>query len=208
MGKKILKIISTILTVILFLILAITIYAKINMISSGNNYFKIFGYSIFKVTTGSMEPTIKKNDLIIVKETKGFKVNDIVTYISGKDFITHRIVTVSGSVIVTKGDANNAADDKIKEEDIIGTVVSILPKMGIWQEIFSTPKIIIILFITLLLFDFAFSYKGKDKEDKDIELKVEKKEEIKEDKPSKGSDYTVRLDLNQIQKNISSKIKK
>ena len=57
--KNILKFILNILTIFIFAILIIVIFAKVKMMVTGSDYFEMFGYSIFEVTTGSMEPTIK-----------------------------------------------------------------------------------------------------------------------------------------------------
>lgn len=158
--KNILKIIVDILTFLVFVILIIIIFAKLKMMFSGNSYFEVGGYSVFSVKTGSMAPVIQQNDVIIVKQKDFYEVDDIITYKSGKDFITHRIISVRGHDIITQGDANNAKDDSITDDMVIGKVVKIYSNMGIWQKVFTTPKIIIMVFITLMLFDVAFSYKG------------------------------------------------
>lgn len=213
MIKKVIKFVINFFTVLIFLILLLTIYAKINMITSGKNYFELFGYSFFKVTTGSMDPTIKENDIIIVSTNDTYNVNDIITYRDDANFITHRIITMDGNTLITKGDANNATDQEVNKSDVIGKVVKIFSGLGIWQSIFTTPKVIVALFVTLILFDFAFSYKGKENKNKKVEK--EKNEEIKNDDKNKKSeeyneiieeDYTIRLDLNAIRKKIDSNI--
>lgn len=213
MIKKVIKFVINFFTVLIFLILLLTIYAKINMITSGKNYFELFGYSFFKVTTGSMDPTIKENDIIIVNTNDTYNVNDIITYRDDANFITHRIITMDGNTLITKGDANNATDQEVNKSDVIGKVVKIFSGLGIWQSIFTTPKVIVALFVTLILFDFAFSYKGKENKNKKVEK--EKNEEIKNDDKNKKSeeyneiieeDYTIRLDLNAIRKKIDSNI--
>lgn len=213
MIKKVIKFVINFFTVLIFLILLLTIYAKINMITSGKNYFELFGYSFFKVTTGSMDPTIKENDIIIVSTNDTYNVNDIITYHDDANFITHRIITMDGNTLITKGDANNATDQEVNKSDVIGKVVKIFSGLGIWQSIFTTPKVIVALFVTLILFDFAFSYKGKENKNKKIEK--EKNEELKNDDKNKKreeynerieEDYTIRLDLNAIRKKIDSNI--
>ncbi len=238
--KKILKIIIDILTLLVFLVLIIIIFAKLKMMFSDKDYFEVFGMSVFSVATGSMEPVISQNDIIIVKKSKEYKVDDIITYKSDDDYITHRIIKKSSNRIVTKGDANNAEDSAILEDAVVGKVVKILKKAGIWQKVVTTPHIIIMIFITLILFDFAFSYKGiKHKQNvkivdkiKDIKLeevnkiedspKMTKKEivelvkktdmikngeEVNFDKKEKEFlNYTVRLDLTELQKQIDGKV--
>ena len=238
--KKGLKTIVDILTLFIFLILILIIFAKVKMMFSSKDYFELFGYSIFSVATGSMEPTIKQNDIILVKKKKSYYEKDIVTFKSEDDYITHRIVSKRGKTIVTKGDANNARDIAINDDVIVGKVIKIFGQAGIWQKVFTTPQIIIMIFVTLILFDFAFSYKGFKKiqnvkiVDKigdipldkvneisdspkmsDVEIVelvkktdlVKNGENVKFDKKEKEFlNYTVRLDLNELQKQINGKM--
>lgn len=237
--KKIFKTIIDILIFIIFLILIIIIVAKLKMLKDNNYYFEIFGYSIFNVATGSMEPAISQNDVIIVKKQDNYELNDIITFKKDKDFITHRIIKMNDAYITTKGDANNAIDVAITKDVIIGKVIKIYENAGIWQKILTTPQVIIMIFVTLILFDLAFSYKGfknkklikqvdnvnleevakksnnfkfnKEelkalynkmdliKKNKDIDLNKEEKEFL---------EYTIRLDLNELQKEINDKLNK
>ena len=112
-----------VLTLAVFLVLILIIVAKVKMMFSGKDYFELFGYSVFTVATGSMEPAIKQNDVIIVKKENEYNVDDITTFISDNAFVTHRIISIKGHEIVTKGDANNAKDAIIKDTDIIGKVI-------------------------------------------------------------------------------------
>ena len=45
----------------------------------------VFGYRTFRVGSGSMEPTLKVDDLILVKRQNSYKVKDIVTFISDEE---------------------------------------------------------------------------------------------------------------------------
>src|SRR5690625_1675306 len=74
-------------------------------------------YSIFIVETGSMEPELSPGDMIFVKRTELFTVDDIITYeISPNTFVTHRIIDIvnqeGSQKYETKGDANNTSDDR------------------------------------------------------------------------------------------------
>ena len=238
--KKVLKLIVDILTLIVFLVLLAIIFVKVKTMLSDKDYFEVFGYSVFNVATGSMEPVIKQNDIIIVKTQDDYEIDDIVTFRSEGSYITHRIINKISNSIVTKGDANNAKDVAITKEDIVGKVIHIYSNLGVWQKVFTTPKIIIMIFMTLILFDFAFSYKGiKNKQNvkmvnkiKDISLKqvnevaedqklsdleivelckktdaVKNGEEVKFDKREKEFlNYTIRLDLSELQKQIDDKM--
>jgi len=239
--KKIFKIIVDILTFLVFIILVLIIYSKLKMIVTGNDYFDMFGYSIFTVATGSMEPAISQNDLIIIKNQDDYFEKEVVTFKSENAYVTHRIVSKRGDTFVTKGDANNTIDVEIDKSAIIGKVKVIIPRGAVWQKIFSQPKVIIAIFATLMLFDFAFSYKGIQKKQnkklvdkiKDVKLEqvnkvedapkmsdeeivnlykktdmVKAGEDVKFDKKEKDFlNYTVRLDLNELRKQIDENMK-
>lgn len=194
--KRVFGIIVDVLTFLVFLVLVLIIFSRVKMMVSGKEYFDVFGYSIFNVATGSMEPVISQNDIIVVKEQKDYDLNDIVTFKSDNAYVTHRVISKSGNSYITKGDANNAKDVSIKKDDIIGKVVHVIRQGGVWQQIFTSPTIIIMIFVTLMLFDFAFSYKGNKEEDKVkvVEIEDVKEEEKEEKKPRKKNNIKEKLD--------------
>ena len=103
-----------------------------------------------------MSPYIVKNDIIIVKLNSEIKKNDVITYKLKNDFITHRVVSINKTSYLTRGDYNNVGDEPIPKKDVVGKVVKILPKLGIWKDIIMTPKVFVLLFITTLLFSSSF----------------------------------------------------
>ncbi len=90
---------------------------------------KIGGYSVMKVITGSMEPSIHVGDYVLVKEvdTDTLKVGDVITFYSDDPQIkdmpnSHRIIAINpdGSFTV-KGDANPKADEyTVKPDRVVG----------------------------------------------------------------------------------------
>lgn len=172
--EKIVKITVNVLTGIVLMAILVLLYGKIEMQISGKNYSNYFGYTLFKVTTGSMGNAIKIDDVIIVKIGDTYNVNDIITYYEDKSFITHRVVKIDNNFLTTKGDANNSDDTPIAKTQVIGRVVHIISGLGIWQKVFSTPQIIISIFVTLLLFDFSFSLKNKRELEKTKKLELDK----------------------------------
>ena len=113
------------------------------------SFFNIsfFGFRTFKIVSGSMEPYIHINDIVIIKKSNNYKVNDVVTYKSNKEYITHRIVSTDDDEIVTKGDANNTLDNPIKSSNIVGKVVYRFKFLGFVCYLFSKPIILILTFI-------------------------------------------------------------
>ena len=86
---------------------------------------------IYNVKSGSMEKNIHKSSLILVVPQKNYTVKQIVTYKKGNVTVTHRIMSIEGSLIRTKGDANNSLDlDPITKNEIVGRVFLVLPFGG------------------------------------------------------------------------------
>ena len=108
-----------------------------------------------------MAPTITTNDLIVVKITKDADIDDVITFEDGSSLITHRVISKTNNGFITKGDANNENDKQITSEQVVGKVIKILPNMGVWFKVFTTPKIIFLICFTLFMFSLAFSYTGK-----------------------------------------------
>jgi signal peptidase I len=102
-------------------------------------FFKINinnSYKTFLVQSGSMSPTLKAGDLIVVKPNKIYSTGDIVTFNnSNNQKVTHRIANIKTEnnivKIFTKGDANKVVDDGyIFPKDIIGKLYYQIPYLG------------------------------------------------------------------------------
>lgn len=169
--EKIVRLVVNILTAIVLVCIIVMLYGKIEMSISNRSYSNYFGYTFFKVVTGSMGSVVKIDDVVIVKITKDVKENEIITYQENNNFITHRVTKVGKTYITAKGDSNNTEDQPVLKENIVGRVVCILDGFGIWQRVFSNPQILISIFITLILFDVAFTYRDKKEEKKYMERK-------------------------------------
>ena len=98
----------------------------------------IFGYHMYNVISGSMEPAVKVGSLIYVRadEPAKTKENDIIAFYSSAEdggIITHRVIennAVAGR-FRTKGDANDTEDlTPIEYENYIGRVSLVVPYMG------------------------------------------------------------------------------
>jgi signal peptidase len=165
MTKRVLdKIFSFFLNFLLVIVVIISffsIYSYVSINILDNSYVNVFGYTFFEVVSGSMGESIKVDDLVIVKINSSYKKGDIITYYSDGDFITHRVVSIDGDKIITRGDANNGNDSPINDSVVLGKVVYIASNVGIWKRVFMNPKVFISLLITLVLFSFTFSYNKK-----------------------------------------------
>lgn len=150
-----------------FLILIVTIliligtYYIVQIKVLHNDYANIFGYTFFEVATGSMSSTIEIGDVVIVKITNQVNENDIIVYKDDENFITHRLIKKEGEHLIAKGDANNSEDKPIIENQILGQVICIIPKLGIWRKIFLSPEIIILIIVLVILLGLAFQIVSK-----------------------------------------------
>ena len=125
---------SILITIMLILAVVLCLYVAIQVVSNG--YASFGGYMMFRVVTGSMEPTIPTGALLISEQTDLAEIqqNDIICFrtqeaqISGK-IVTHRVVErlegADGSVLLrTQGDANLVADSYFVDQDhLIGRVI-------------------------------------------------------------------------------------
>ena len=117
--------------------LFILFFLLINVSSALDKSF--MGFRIFKVGSGSMEPTLHINDIIIIKSQEEYNVEDIVTIRSKNTYITHRLIRIDENNIITKGDANNIEDAPVHKKDIIGKLVIRLGVLGFLAYLFKKP---------------------------------------------------------------------
>ena len=90
---------SMLVTVLLILAVALCFYSAVQVLSNG--YVNLGGFMLFRVVTGSMEPTIPVGGLLLARqvEIESIQLNDIICYqtqvseIRGK-IVTHRVVGI------------------------------------------------------------------------------------------------------------------
>ena len=118
---------------------------------------KVFGHSVAKVITGSMEPSIHEGDYVIIKsiDADKLKVGDIITFYSEDSSIygmlnTHRIVDIDeNGDFITKGDANPYKDSAtVKKENVIG-IYSGKSRFLKWINSFASGKKLLMLLVII-----------------------------------------------------------
>ncbi len=151
--KSLLKIILKISNIIFTTILIIFILFLVTLLvlKKDGNTIHIGDYYIFKIATGSMHPTLKIDDLVLVKKTDDYKVDDIITYYEGTKYVTHRLIKIENGEYITKGDHNNVEDDPIKKEEIFGKVISNLVFFRILYELCINPFVMTLIVLILIL---------------------------------------------------------
>lgn len=117
-----------------------------------------FGYKTYEIVSRSMENTINKNDVIVVKDVPKteIKLDDIIAFNNGEEVITHRVIDIENidgkTFYTTKGDNNRYPDkDKITYEQIEGKYVFKINKFGYFLNILKNRYLLSILFVILVL---------------------------------------------------------
>ena len=146
----------------------------------------VFGYSILRVSTGSMEPELMVGDVILdkdVDDVQSIKVDDVITYrgsgeLSGM-LITHKVVKApylaeDGTYYLqTKGIANEIADKEISTDKVVSVMVCKIPQLDALYNFFLSPwgLVVFIVLIVLIFFDelvaFVRALTGNTKSAKD-----------------------------------------
>ena len=107
---------------------------------------RVWGYQIYTVVSGSMEPAIPVGSLLYVgpAQPEDMAENDVIAYYGGKDstaVITHRVVEnrVLMGEFITKGDADPAQDkNPVPYSEFIGKVRLSVPAAGKAAQVFSS----------------------------------------------------------------------
>lgn len=159
--KFVKNIICWLLVVILVFTLIVFFTARIN-----DSTPSVFGYSIFRVSSGSMEPELMVGDIILDKEIdnpEDLKVGDVITFISdnyGDRLVTHKIIKApyeeNGKLMLqTKGIANEVEDKPISADNVKGIMICKIDYLDTVYNIFLSPwgLLILIALIVIIFFD-------------------------------------------------------
>ena len=152
--NKFLKIITKTISFIVWIFAILILFLLI--ITAVSKKGDVFGYRLYVIMSGSMEPTIGVKDAILTKEVDEVHTGDIIAYEDGNMVVVHRIIdeqTNGGNTLYqTKGDANNTEDvSLIEKSQIKGIVKHILPPIGRMILFIQSNLLIIIIAIFILL---------------------------------------------------------
>ena len=194
--------------ILLVVVMAFTGYVLV--MNANGKAVSVFGYSILRVVTGSMEPTLTTGEYIIVEktDTSELAAGDIITFYSEdpeiKDYlVTHRVMEVrdNGS-FVTKGDANTVEDEiVVKPERVLGKYVRKARFFGMISSFADAKKLLLFLVIIPILVLSFYEIKslaklwkklgdeeGKKEIAKESEIEKLKREAIEEYLRKNGQD--------------------
>lgn len=97
-------------------------------IPKGLSYILRTEHPMASITSGSMWPSLKKGDLILIKGVSSkeeIQIGDIIVYRNPKGFTIHRVIKMNEDTLATKGDANNVEDAPIGYGEVIGKPLTI-----------------------------------------------------------------------------------
>ena len=124
---------------------------------------QVLGYSVFRVMTGSMEPEIREDSLLLVKKTppEDIAPGDVISFFSPDPMLegavnTHRVVRIEKengrTQFITKGDANVIEDTyPVDASALVGRVVFKSYGLGKAVSLLSNPLVFGIIILLPLL---------------------------------------------------------
>lgn len=155
-AKKVLNILSSLVTTILFLLLIFMVFVVISSKASGGEP-QFLGYQLKTVLSGSMEPTFKTGSIIAVKpveDSTALKKGDVITYMQQDgNLVTHRITDVikqkDQTMYQTKGDNNKDFDSQpVLSQNVVAKYTDVtVPYLGYFIDFAKSSKGMAIMLI-------------------------------------------------------------
>jgi len=172
--KKVYAVLRIVLLTVVAVVIGVNVYLWNARTLGGNSLPMPFGVGAAVVLSGSMEPALQIDDLIFVKKQDSFTVGDIVVFQDGGSLTVHRLLAYDGETAVTKGDANNTADDPIPATAIVGRICGRVPQLGKVTRVLKTPVgVVVLLGGALLLMEMSFRNDRKEGDEAVEQLKAE-----------------------------------
>lgn len=144
----------TLINLIAILLIAASIFVLLTVVMTpADQVPQVMGFSILRVLTGSMEPEIPENAMLLVRKTdpETLKAGDVISFYSPDPLLdgalnTHRILRVEREgdrlQFITKGDANPAEDQqRVSEDSVVGKVVFVSTAIGKLVRLISNPLV-------------------------------------------------------------------
>jgi len=167
---------------------------------------KLFGFEVYTIISGSMEPTHPVGSVIYVQkvDARTLEKGDVITYKVAGEVVTHRIYEVvidpenpEHIQFRTKGDANKDPDQSgdaglIQPNNVIGKVAFGIPVLGyiaVFMQTsagkFAAISLVCIAIALMIIPDILFP---KKKEQKTDDKKEETEEENEDNKEVKSNE--------------------
>ena len=166
--NKVFRIINLIKNIICWTLIVVLVFTLVLFFTSRINGStpSVFGYSIFRVSSGSMEPELMVGDIILdktVDNPEDLKVGDVITFKSsdyGDLLVTHKVIKApyeeNGKLMLqTKGIANEVEDKPISVDNVKGIMICKVDYLDTVYNVFLSPwgLLILIALIVIIFFD-------------------------------------------------------
>lgn len=162
-SHRIFNVIKNTICAVVIVIMAFTLITFLLTRISGETP-TVFGYSIQRVSSGSMEPALQVGDIILsrkISEPEEIGTSDIITFKGGEYFgnnsVTHRVIVPPYQsandeyFLLTKGDANSEADPEIPFRSVQFKMISKIKFLNYFFDFFLSPWGLIIFIGALLI---------------------------------------------------------
>ena len=191
---------------IVLLVLAIIFCTTIILQVSMQGYVSVFGFSVFRIATPSMEPTLPVDTFIISQKVdiSELEEEDIICFVSREAYlkgnvVTHRIVEIkevdSRICLITRGDNNDSVDAVyVTSDNLVGKMVFKTEPDGFISTTyrFITQKqafFLIIILPMLVIAGFLFKNGIKKIREQINEIKREIENDSNNAKEQSGTDF-------------------
>ena len=149
-NKTLQIVVRCIIAVLLCAVLYTAVFFVVVKIKNPNAVPMPFGFGVSLVLSGSMEPEISTDDLVLVKKTAELHAGDVVLYNTGGSNVLHRITKIDGDIITTKGDANNTEDKPFSKSAVLGVYIGKIPSGGkIIRFVTNPPFVMAVVFLLM-----------------------------------------------------------
>ncbi len=152
----------------------------------GNQLPMPFGVGMSVVLSSSMEPTLSKNDLVVIRKNSDTKIGDIAVYQDGSMLVIHRIVDEVDDTWIFRGDANSGVDAPVHKSQVKGTLAFAIPGAGAVVAFLQKPWMTLLVLAGALALGERSFRKEKASDKRELEQLRAQIQELKE--ASQGGD--------------------
>lgn len=160
---SVLRLIKNIICWVLIIILTFTLIVFLVTRIQGNTP-TVFGYSVFRISSGSMEPELMIGDVIldkVVDENTEIAVGDVITFEGGSQFdgklVTHKVIKApytdeyGNEMLQTHGIANEIDDTPISISQVRAKMICKIPFIDTLYNLFLSPSGLLIMILLIIL---------------------------------------------------------
>ena len=132
----------------------------------------VLGLGVAVVISGSMEPEIMVDDLVVFLHQKEYYEDQVVTYEGRTVPVTHRIIDKrtdeNGDIwYTTKGDFNEDPDGEIAAERVVGKVILVIPGVGDLQKWLQSGEgflwLAVVMAVLILISELGRAFRRRDR---------------------------------------------